>query len=50
MHHTIVAHKLRGVFAELNRENYQPMVASLSPQFTYFFEGDLPISGLRNSA
>jgi ketosteroid isomerase-like protein len=48
MYHTIVAHKLRAVFAEINKGNTAPMIASLAPQFVYCFEGDLSISGLRN--
>ena len=49
MYATIVERKLRSVFAALNRGDYATMVASLAPAFTYRFEGDSPIGGLRTS-
>ncbi|MES3025266.1 MAG: nuclear transport factor 2 family protein [Pseudomonadota bacterium] len=47
MYATIVERKLRAVFAALNRGETAPMLDGLAPEFTYRFEGDSPIGGLR---
>jgi ketosteroid isomerase-like protein len=49
MYAFIVEHKLRAVFAALSRGNATPMLDGLASSFEYRFEGDSPISGLRNS-
>lgn len=48
MYHAIVRHKLRSVFAALSRGDCQPMLDALAPEFSYRFEGDSPIGGIRN--
>jgi ketosteroid isomerase-like protein len=47
MYAHIVESRLRRVFAALNQGDTAPMLASLAPRFSYRFEGDSPIGGLR---
>ncbi|MCH8618525.1 nuclear transport factor 2 family protein [Undibacterium sp. TS12] len=49
MYAYIVERKLRKVFAAISEGNALPMLNSLAATFVYRFEGDSPISGLRNS-
>jgi ketosteroid isomerase-like protein len=48
MYHAIVERKLRRVFARLGAGDFQPMLDSLATRFTYRFEGDSPIGGVRS--
>jgi ketosteroid isomerase-like protein len=48
MYKTIVKHRIRGLFAEANRGNWQAIVNSLSTNFTYRFIGDTPLGGTRH--
>ena len=50
MYAAVVEQKLRAVFAALSKGDYAPMLAALSPEFVYRFEGDSPIGGLRDNA
>ncbi|MBM0275901.1 nuclear transport factor 2 family protein [Micromonospora tarensis] len=50
MYHRIVAAKVRAVFAEINKGNYEPMLASLAPEFSYRFYGSHALSGERRTA
>ena len=50
MYAHIVESRLRRVFAALNRGDTALMLASLAPRFTYRFEGDSAIGGLRSGA
>ncbi|WTW99748.1 nuclear transport factor 2 family protein [Streptomycetaceae bacterium NBC_01309] len=49
MYHRIVESKVRGVFAQINSGNYEPMLASLAPEFTYRFYGDHALGGTRTT-
>jgi ketosteroid isomerase-like protein len=49
MYRYFVERKLRGVFARLGTGDFQPMLDSLAPSFSYRFEGDSPIGGVRTS-
>ena len=49
MYRSIVARKLRHVFARLGEGDFQPMLDSLAPGFWYRFEGDTPLGGVRRS-
>ncbi len=49
MYATIVERKLRRIFDSLNQGDAAPMLAGLAPQFSYRFEGDAPIAGLRTT-
>ena len=50
MYAHIVEARLRRVFAALNQGDTAPMLASLAPRFSYRFEGDSAIGGLRTGA
>jgi ketosteroid isomerase-like protein len=39
--------KLRSVFASISRGDFWPMLDTLAPRFTYRFEGDSAIGGVR---
>ena len=41
--------KLRAIFAAVSRGDFWPMVDALGARFTYRFEGDSPIGGVRTS-
>lgn len=47
MYKTIVAARVRGIFAEINRGNYGAMIDGLATPFEYRFLGDHPLSGRR---
>ncbi len=49
MYHAIVSHKVRSVFAAISRGDAWPMIDSLAGDFSYRFEGDSPIGGVRHS-
>ena len=49
MYRTIVKSRVRSLFAEANRGNWQAIVDSLSPKFVYRFIGDTPLGGTRTS-
>ena len=49
MYATIVERKLRAVFADLNRGDAAAMLDGLAPAFSYRFEGDSPIGGVRTT-
>lgn len=42
--------KLRGVFAELNRGNYEPVLDTLAPKFVHSFAGEHSLGGTRATA
>ena len=41
--------KVREVFEQLNKGNYEPIFASLAPKFEHWFIGEHALSGLRTS-
>jgi ketosteroid isomerase-like protein len=47
MYKTIVAKRVRGIFEEINKGNYQAMIDGLASTFEYRFLGDHPLSGHR---
>lgn len=47
MYKAIVEKRVRGIFDEINRGNYQAMIDGLAPEFEYVFLGDHPLSGRR---
>lgn len=49
MYHYFVERKLRSVFAAINRGDARPMIGALAGKFSYRFEGDSPIGGVRTS-
>ncbi|MEP6790976.1 MAG: nuclear transport factor 2 family protein [Ramlibacter sp.] len=49
MYHYVVARKLRAVFAAISRGDTRLMLDTLAERFTYRFEGDSAIGGVRNS-
>ena len=49
MYHAIVERKVRRVFARISAGDFQPMLDSLAQRFSYRFEGDSPIGGIRTS-
>ncbi|GIE34573.1 hypothetical protein Ait01nite_076180 [Actinoplanes italicus] len=49
MYHRIVASKVRAVFDQINNGNYEPMLASLAPEFRYRFYGSHALSGERRT-
>jgi ketosteroid isomerase-like protein len=49
MFHAIVRRRVRHVFARLSAGDCQPMLESLAPRFSYRFEGDSPIAGVRTT-
>jgi hypothetical protein len=40
LYHWIVKQKVRSVFADLSRQDPEPMLATLAPSFEYRFLGD----------
>jgi ketosteroid isomerase-like protein len=48
MYKTIVRNRIRGLFAEANRGNWQAIIDSLHTTFTYRFIGDTPLGGTRH--
>jgi ketosteroid isomerase-like protein len=49
MYHMIVRAKVRSIFASINAGNYESMLASLAPTFTYRFYGDHALGGERHT-
>jgi ketosteroid isomerase-like protein len=49
MYRTIVRWRVRSLFAEANRGNWQAIVDTLSPNFIYRFVGDTPLGGTRTT-
>ncbi|MEE1804042.1 nuclear transport factor 2 family protein [Streptomyces sp. JV176] len=49
MYHRIVAAKLRQAFSDINAGNWQSMVDTLAPEFTYVFHGEHALSGERHT-
>jgi ketosteroid isomerase-like protein len=49
MYKTIVRAKVKALFAEANRGNWQAIVDNLSDTFVYRFVGDTPLGGTRTS-
>jgi ketosteroid isomerase-like protein len=47
MYKIIVRRRIRGLFKEANRGNWQAIVDTLSPVFVYRFVGDTPLGGTR---
>lgn len=47
MYKRIVEHKVRAIFDEINKGNYQAMIDGLAPEFEYRFLGEHPLSGRR---
>jgi ketosteroid isomerase-like protein len=47
MYKTIVRRRMRHLFAEANRGNWQAIIDSLHSQFVYRFIGDTPLGGTR---
>jgi ketosteroid isomerase-like protein len=48
MYKTIVKRRIINLFAEANRGNWQAIIDTLAPTFTYRFIGDTPLGGTRN--
>ena len=49
MYHRIIRHVVTNLFVELNRGNYEPILASFAPQFEHCFVGQHALSGRRTS-
>ncbi|MEU3524793.1 nuclear transport factor 2 family protein [Streptomyces sp. NPDC038707] len=49
MYHRIVAAKLRKAFAQIDSGDWQSMVDTLAPKFTYVFYGEHALSGERHT-
>jgi ketosteroid isomerase-like protein len=49
MYHFLVERKLRSVFRRLGEGDFWPMIDSLAERFTYRFEGDSAIGGVRST-
>ncbi|GAA2301153.1 hypothetical protein GCM10010234_50040 [Streptomyces hawaiiensis] len=49
MYHRIVTAKLRKAFSDINSGNWQSMVDTLAPEFTYVFHGEHALSGERHT-
>ena len=49
MFHAITRAKVRGVFAALNRSDYDVALAGMAPRFTHTFAGDHAIGGTRHT-
>ncbi len=49
MYHTLIRSKVRDVFKRLSHGDYEPVLASLAPNFEHWFIGDHALSGLRTS-
>jgi ketosteroid isomerase-like protein len=47
MYHFIVKRRIRALFAEANRGNFQAIIDSLATTFVYRFIGDTPLGGTR---
>lgn len=49
MYRSIVRRRVRSLFVEANRGNWQAIIDSLSPRFVYRFIGDTPLGGTRRT-
>lgn len=49
MYHSIVKWRIRALFREANRGNWQAIVDTLAPEFVYRFVGDTPLGGTRTT-
>jgi ketosteroid isomerase-like protein len=49
MHHAIVKRRVRFLFAEANRGNWQAVIDALGSRFIYRFVGDTPLGGTRTT-
>lgn len=49
MYHTIVRKKVAGIFEELNKGNYEPVLRMTARRFEHSFAGNHALSGLRTS-
>jgi ketosteroid isomerase-like protein len=49
MYHTIVARRILGAWAHLNRADYPYVLAQLAPHFAHEFVGDHALGGVRHS-
>jgi ketosteroid isomerase-like protein len=49
VYHTILKRKLRHVFAELSKGNYEPVLASMAPRFQHVFAGAHALGGFRST-
>jgi ketosteroid isomerase-like protein len=49
MYRSIVRWRVRSLFAEANRGNWQAIIDALSPNFVYRFVGDTPLGGTRTT-
>lgn len=47
MYHAIVRRRIRRIFAELNRGNFEPVLAGLGDRFEHVFAGEHALAGLR---
>jgi ketosteroid isomerase-like protein len=47
VYHFLVKRRVRWLFAEANRGNFQAIVDSLAERFVYRFVGDTPLGGVR---
>jgi ketosteroid isomerase-like protein len=47
MYHFIVKRRIRALFAEANRGNFQAIIDALAASFVYRFVGDTPLGGTR---
>jgi ketosteroid isomerase-like protein len=50
MYHRFVAGKVRGAFAQISAGNWEAMVTTMAPEFTYRFYGEHALSGERHTA
>lgn len=49
MYRSIVRWRVRSLFAEANRGNWQAIIDTLAPKFVYRFVGDTPLGGTRTT-
>jgi ketosteroid isomerase-like protein len=49
MYKSIVRWRVRSLFAEANKGNFQAIIDSLCPDFVYRFVGDTPLGGTRTT-
>jgi ketosteroid isomerase-like protein len=49
MYRTIVRRRVRALFAEANRGNWQAVIDALAVRFVYRFVGDTPLGGTRTT-
>jgi ketosteroid isomerase-like protein len=49
MYRSIVRWRVRSLFSEANKGNFQAIIDTLSPSFVYRFVGDTPLGGTRTT-